>query len=448
MVSLTRRIAEGTAHIALANFITIIFNLLSFIVVVRLLGKFEYGLIVLSLSAVNILSTFLDFGIGGVMTSDIAKELKNNRKDRVKSLLYRYTQIEILAGIILFLSVLGISEVLSPRYQDTVIDLIRISSVIILLNALKNIFVTTFNSHLDFKSIFYMNSFESAFRLFYIIILGVYMNLGIYGVMASYPASSATSIALTLRRYVKIAGEYLRVTRSKEGLFFNTITSHGKWVAMIRPIKNISGNIPPWIIQSMLGVEAVAIFNVARRAANYVILFLTPLENVLMPIISQESNNIGKVNSIISRSIKYSIWASAAIIIVGVISSEWVFYTLFGAKYLKSSEVFNVLIFISLSYSLNLVMRPVFFALRLQKHLFMIYVKNLLVFILLALILTAHAGLKGMALAFILSGFAGFAMRYSALRRSGVKIHFSNLFKIDRYDIELINKIYYRMRKR
>jgi len=447
MASLTRKIAEGTAHIAFANLITIIFNLISFIIVVRLLGKFEYGLIVLALSAVNILSTFLDFGIGGVLTSDIAQELKNNRKDRVKSLLYRYTQIEIVAGLIISIILFSTADLLGQRYHDVVGDLIKISSLLILFNALKNIFITTFNSHLDFRSMFYINSCESISRLIYIVIFGYYMGFGIYGVMASYPASSATAIILTSGRYARIVRGYIKVIRSRESLFFRTITSHGKWAIGIRPVKNLSGNIPPWIIQYLLGVEAVAIFNVARRAASYATLLLSPLESVLMPVISQESRDIGRVNSIINRSIKYSLWLSSLVIIAGILSSDFVFYLLFGSKYLASSDVFKVLVFISLTYSLNLVMRPIFFGFKLQKYLFEIYVKILIIFSLMAFVLTFSLGLKGMALALILSGFIGFLMRYRCLRKTGIKIDFRSLIKIDKYDIELISRIYTRIRK-
>jgi len=447
MVSLTRKIAEGTALITLANIISAVFNLLSFIFIVRILDRFEYGLLVLALSAISIASSFLDFGIGGVITADLSRERKSKRFDRAKSLLYRYSQFEVIVGFLFFIIIFFSNTYFEQRYSETVAKLIRISAFLIITNALKKIFLTTFNSHLDFKSIFSLNIEESFFKFIYIILFGYYLELGIYGVMLAYLASSITALLLNLPSYFGIIKDYISVTRSKECFFLKTITSHGKWVISIRPVKQLGDNLPPWIIQFFLGVEAVAVFNVAIRVTAYVISLLSPLESVLMPIVSQEIRNIEKLNKIINKSIKYSIWFSIPIITFSLIFSPFAFNSLFGNSYIESTRIFQILIFISLLYALNLVMRPLFFGFKVQKYLFIVYVINIVILSLFGTILTLLAGLYGMALTFIIRGFVAFLLRYRYIKIIGIRIEFREMTRIDEYDKELLKKIKRKIRK-
>jgi|Deesub1362B_J571_1020462.scaffolds.fasta_scaffold02030_3 O-antigen/teichoic acid export membrane protein len=441
MTSLARKIAEGTALISLANIITGIFGLLSFIVIVRILGRFEYGLIVLASSAISIAGTLLDPGIGGVITADASRERGAKRYDKVKSLLYHYSQVEIFSGFFLFVIIFLSNTYFEQRYSEIVSELVKISAFLIITTAGKNIFLTTFNSHLDFKSIFSLNVGESFFKLIYVILFGYHLELGLYGVMLAYPLSSFTSLLLIFPNYLRIIKGYFSISRPKENFFLKTVTSHGKWAIGIRPLKKLTDNIQPWLIQFFLGVEAVAIFNVARKAVRYTIFLFSPLENVLMPVISKEIKNIERINKIINKSIKYSIWFSLPIITLSIILSPFAFNIFFGSSYSESARIFQILIFISLVYALNLTMRPLFFGLRAQKYLFIIYAISTMTFLLLGIILILLGGLYGFALAFIINGLIGFLLRYKYIRREGIRIIFKEILEIDDYDRELMKKI-------
>jgi O-antigen/teichoic acid export membrane protein len=441
MASLTYRIATGTTFITLANIFIGIFNLLSFIVIVRILNKFEYGLIVLALSAINIASTFLDLGIRSVIIADVSREKSENRYDRAKTLLYRYSQIVIIVGLMFFIIIFLLEPYFEQKYTNIVGELVKISSFLIITNAGKNIFMTTFSSNHDFISISKLNAGESFFKLIYIILLGYYFEYGIYGVMLAYPLSSMTSLFLILPNYINIIKDYLHISRSKENFFLKTIKSHGKWAIGIFTLKNLSSNIPPWIIQFFLGVESVAIFNVAIRPVAYINSLLSPLEKVLMPVISQEIRNVERVNKIVNRSIKYSLWLSIPIIVIGIAFSTPVFKVLFGEDYLESAGIFNILIFMSLVYAINLTMRPVFYAFRAQKGLFMITFINIFILCILGIILTLIFRLYGIALAFLINGVFAYLLRHIYIKRIGICIKPMEFIKIDEYDKKLAYKV-------
>jgi len=440
-MSLTHKIAEGTAQITLSNVVTIIFNLLSFIIIVRILSRYEYGLIVLTLSAVSILTTLLDPGIRGIIIADVSRERSENRYDRAKTLLYRYIQIEIILSLTLFAVLFSSNIYFEQKYSRVVGELVKISAFLIIANAGKNIFLTFFNSHLDFKSFLYLNAGESFFKLLYVVLFGYYFKFGLYGVMLAYPLSVVTSLILTFHRFINITKGYLCIPRSKESFFLNTMKSHGKWAVGIFTLKNLSSNIPPWIIQFFLGVEAVAIFNVARRPVAYVNSLLSPLESVLMPIISREIRNIKRINKIVNRGIKYSLWISLPVVLFGIIFSPKIFNLLFGNFYMESAKIFQLLILVSMFYAINLTFRPIFFGFKAQKFLFTVYIISITIFIVLGTILTYLIGLYGMVLAFILNGFITFLLRYRYAKKMWIIIKFREIIRIDDYDKELILKI-------
>ncbi len=213
-MSLTSTIAKGTGYITLSNILTTFLNLISFILIVNLLNRYEYGLIVLALSAVNIANILLDPGIGSVLISDISRERQRNRFDRVKTMIYRYIQIETFLGIIIFLIIFFSSSYFEQKYSKLVADLVMISSFLIIVNAGKNIFLINFSSHLDFKSIFMFNFIENFSKLVYVIVFGYFLKLEIYGIMIAYPLSTITALIFIYPNYIKIINKYFNLINS------------------------------------------------------------------------------------------------------------------------------------------------------------------------------------------------------------------------------------------
>jgi len=446
-MSLTSTIAKGTGYITLSNILTTFLNLISFILIVNLLNRYEYGLIVLALSAVNIANILLDPGIGSVLISDISRERQGNRFDRVKTMIYRYIQIETFLGIIIFLIIFFSSSYFEQKYSKLVAHLVMISSFLIIVNAGKNIFLINFSSHLDFKSIFMFNFIENFSKLVYVIVFGYFLKLGIYGIMIAYPLSTITALIFIYPNYIKIINKYFQITRSKEGFFFRIIKTHGKWAIGIRSVKRFYDNTIPWIIQYFLGVEAVAIFNIAFKAVIYANLLLTSLESALMPIIPREIKNTEKIRKIANKSIKYSFIFSILIVVFSIILAPYIFYYAFGEKYLESINIFRILIFMLFAYSLNLPMRPIFFSMRLQRYLFNTYVINLLLLLLFSIILIQFIGFYGIIYALIINGFLTFLLRYWYIRKFGITINFREFIKFDEYDRRLLIKFKTKVKK-
>jgi O-antigen/teichoic acid export membrane protein len=443
MVSLTRRILEGTFVISLGNILMAFFGFLTSILLIRVLGRYEFGLLTLTLSAFNIGVIFLDLGIGPVLIADVAKELGNRRVDRAKSLLYRYIQIESLLGSVLFLAVFLSANFFAVKYNETVGTLIRMSAFLLILAGLKNILIVMFNSHSKFDYFSFMQIIDSASRLLFVFLLIVVIGKGLIGAMFAYLLSYFTSSVLSFPLFVKTGGYLTKVEKARENLFVNTIKGHGKYGILMRQFRTFNLNVPPWIIRHFLGVETVGIFSAAWKLQGFFVGLLHPLEQVLMPIISEISaSGKEKIKLLHNKSVKYSLFLSLIILIGVELFAPLLIKNLFTSKYLASVPVFRILMLLLLVSAFNIPLRPIFFTYKAQKYLFLIYVVSTLILFLIGSVLTSILGIIGMAIGMVLSGGVGVLIRYTyAKKLFGIKMEARALFEFDEYDRRMAGKI-------
>ncbi|MFQ5795735.1 MAG: lipopolysaccharide biosynthesis protein [Candidatus Bipolaricaulia bacterium] len=449
MSSLTRKIAEGTALFASSNLITSLVGFLTFLVIVRTLGRLDYGLVVLALSAIGIVTIFLDPGIGGVIITDATREIGENKQSRAKNLLVRYAQFEIFAGILIFVAVFSANNYFEAKYSGLIANLVKIASFMVLLTAIRNIYITTFNSHMEFKYTFLTNTVQSVSRLLFVILFLWIFKLGVYGAMISYPASMSTSILFTTPLFLRVTSRYREISMEKGNLLFRTLKAHGKWVIALIPFKRAGGHAPPWLIQLFLGVEAVALFQVAQRTASLISSLIHPLESVLMPVISREIHDEARVSKIVSKSIKYSFWLALVVISGALIAAPPLFDILFGSGYNASILLFRILMFNAAIYSFSVVIRPILYGLKAQKYLFRSYAVFMLIFIIAGATLIPILGLTGIGLAVLIRGLVALLLRYRYVKMlSEIRINIADIIRFDDYDRELLRKVRTHIRKR
>ena len=440
MLSVTRKIAEGTILFSSNNLVSKVARLIVTLYLVRTIGMYDFGLLTLALATFTIGSMFLDLGIGAVVTTDVARMLSEKRLDLAKTLLIRYSQIEVVMSIVLFVIVFFSSSFVELGYTQTVADLVKICAFLLLFGGLKNIFVVTFNSHAKFRYVSFIQVVESLAMLPLAYILVSVMNLGVSGAMSAYPLATLVSIVLSCPMLIKTAGHFQKIEKVKEDLFLRLVKGHGKWILALNPLKRVGDNITPWIIKFFLGVESVAIFSVAYRLFVSIQSVISSLEQTLMPITSMEISNPKTVQNILNRSIKYAIWICVPLIILLWVSAPLLLELLFTDKYLASVPIFRILLLTLLIFATGSIFRPLFYALKAQKYLFYSYLMWLLSILAVEVIFIQLFGLIGIAYAKIVSGVIIFIFRYYFIKKiSDFKINVN--LRIDDFDRKMLSKI-------
>ena len=432
------KVAEDATVMTFARAANSFLSLLTLVIVVRILGKSEYGLIVLARSIVNTAEIFLSFGILDFVVAEISLERGNGHLGQAKAIIIRYSKVEIVIGIILFLLILSAAIYIR---RGLFRELLLISSCLVIITAMSNILRVVFNSHFNFKSTSLMNISRSLSCLVLVIVFGYWLELGPKWIMLAYVLSSAIAILFAFRGYARIMQNYVMVPEVADEKFWKNLISRGKWVGSSFAIKTFTDGVAVWVPQVILGSESVAIFNIAKKAYSHTIAILASIERILLTLIPQEISDIQLTKRIVNRSTKYSLWLSVLLILIAVPLARPTFHLLFSGRYSSSAAIFQILILVSCLQGLNIAMRPLFFALHAVRYLCIVYAINFIVFTCFAVILTPVYGLYGMSLVFILNGLLMFLLRYMYIRRIGIRILFADMFRFNEDDRRLIKEI-------
>jgi len=447
MISLKRQVAEGVFLFSSGSLIVTFLHFLSSVVLIRSLGLFEYGLLVLALSFYAILVSFLSMGIGGVVLSDVSNAVGEKDYPKAKTLLKSYMKFELVMGIILLAVTVVISFPLKGIYNEMISNLLLIIALYLFTSGLQAAVSNVFYSLSRFRIYNALIVIEALSRFSLVLVFIAMLGEGILVAMIIYVAAQIISILVTLPSLLSIRNQLRKYPSSKEPLFRNMIKSHGKWVIFSLPIKRIGGQVHYWITEYFLGVNAVAILGVAMRGTDILKVFLQSFESVLMPITAGIVKSWERTKYLISKSIKYNLWGSVILAVPAIIFAQLLIELVFSGKYLDATPIFTVLLLTMIPFSLVVVLTPLFYALKIQKHLFYAdFVVDILI-IVLDVTFILFFGLVGIGISMILTIFMSFVIKYKLIKKSmpDFEIKMRNFFIIDDFDKRqfrmLLNKI-------
>lgn len=368
MASIARRIGMGSFYSFFQNFLTIILGAASTILVIRELGTYQYGIVILAISIATGLNIFLDFGIGNVIVADVASNIGENKIDKAKNLLKSYAKLEIFLGLFLSVVVLLVSFYAEKKYSKEVTALVRIASLMILLNSVKNIYVIIFHSFSQFKFLALLYGIESVSRFLFVLLFVVLMNGGTPSVMITYLLSPFIAmIVLTPPLFVCIK-KMRDVPVFKTAILWNTVKGHGKFQIILNFSESLLETLRVWIIQYFSGVNAVAVFQVAMRFSGYLSQLVFSATGPLLSVLSEElARDKENVKKTIIQISKYLTWVSVVTMVLAWLFTPAVFHIFFGSKYDESIPVIKWFLLAYLIGGVNILMKPLFFALKEQK---------------------------------------------------------------------------------
>lgn len=447
MRSLKRQVAEGIFLFSSGSLIVTFLHFLSSVVLIRSLGLFEYGLLVLALSFYSILASFLSMGIGGVVLSDVSNAVGEKDYPKAKALLKSYMKFELVMGAILLAVTVGISFPVKSIYNEMVSNLLLIIAIYLFTSGLQAVVANVFYSLSRFRIYNALTVTEALSRFSLFLIFIAMLGEGILVAMMMYVVAQIISIIVTLPSIFGVRNELRKYPTSKKPVFRNMLKGHGKWVMFSLPIKRIGGQLHYWITEYFLGVNAVALLGVAMRGVNILNVFLQSFGNVLMPVTAGIVKNWEKTKYLINKSIKYNFWVSILIATPAIIFARLLIEVVFSGKYVDATPIFTILLLSMIPFSLVVILTPLFYALKIQKHLFYADVLVGILITVLDVILIFLFGLIGIGVSMIFITFMSFAIKYKMIKKSkpDFEIKIKNLLAADDFDKRqfrsLLNKV-------
>ena len=267
-----------------------IFTAIQTVVIARMLGVSDYGLLSLVIAYISILNMFFDLKVWETATKYIGTYLEQGESDKVRSMVKLSYILDVVSGVIAFVIAIVTAKLISTYIIHTpdAYVLIWIFSV--------SLFIDTANSTSDailrvfdrFKTIAFINSFQKLFRL--IIVLGfLYAGYEIKGVLYGFIIASFVGISIRMWAVVKTMSE----NNLQGWLSADLGLIRDQWKGIAWFLGNTSfiatlktGNekyLGIMILGYFAGKDAVAFYKVARSVAAAINKVVDPLYEAIYP---------------------------------------------------------------------------------------------------------------------------------------------------------------------
>jgi len=329
-----------------------IFTAIQTVIVARMLGVTDYGLLTLVIAYISVLNMFFDLKVWETATKYIGTYLERGETDKTLSMIKLSYFLDIGSGIIAFFI-----AILSAKLISTYIIHTPEAYVLIWIFSV-SLFIDTANSTSDailrvfdrFKSIAFINSFQKLFRLLVVVGL-LFAGIGIKGVLYGFILASFVGFAIRMWFVLKTLYE-----NDLKGWFsadLGIIRSEWKGIAwflgntsFIATLK--TGNeryLGVMILGYFAGKDAVAYYKIASTVASTMNKVVDPLYEAIYPELVKftSSNAIKDFKKMILTTTKSLLLIIAPITVIIILFAEPIIRIIFGNEYLPATNALRIL---------------------------------------------------------------------------------------------------------
>jgi len=439
--SAEKTIAKGAFWFSINGWLTRAVGLVTVFFILRHLSLYEYGVVELVLSILPVLSLFLLPGINTVVVADMSNAKGRGdileMKRTFLNFISLYSLFSVLAWVIVFFG----ASLIDEFYSEQVTSLIRITSFSFLVAPVRATLGTFFTVYLKF---FVQSSFlflEELIKLVLILLSFFVFDLRASGVILSVVLSSFLASIVLLPAFIPLTKELRSVKLDGWKLNFDIIRFHAKWSMFSNYLNQTGSKLMLWIIQVMLGTEAVALYAVAEGLIGHTT-SLAPISKVVDPIIPRYVTMKETFIKIINKGIKYQFIANMIIGIVAFSIFPTIILFLFPT-YGVSVSLYKVMLLMLIPAAIAGIFNSIFYATKSLKELFRLGVWRFFLIAITTPIFIKLFGLYGIAYNYVIIVYLYTFWRYVSIKRMvlGFKLSFKDMFTFDEYDRLLIGRV-------
>lgn len=267
------------------------------------LSVHQFGLYQLTLSALALNSIFSVNFFDDVVQNDVSRALSDGKKETAKKLFHELTILKIGLGIALALIFFFLADLVAAKYDKDIGVYIRIISFVVAIRAAQSVVGLFLKAVVSLRAIG-ASAVEEIAKLSLVSGFFFFSTLSIERVLLStlFAAGAALIYAgvAFFKEYRAFFGE---VYASKEFQFKKVLAMYGPWTFMRSAVKKVAKPLQPWLIATLLGADAVALY---ALAANLVTMVKGLFPDINPSLLAWEINNGNRLRYIFSRGLKYT----------------------------------------------------------------------------------------------------------------------------------------------
>ena len=304
-------IAKGVIFTTAAMVLTNITIMASAFLTFNIISAKQLGQVSLALSIFVFSSYFMDFGLGRLFSSEIAKKRAVGEHGKVRYYIGILFKIQAISAMTLFTAI-GVAH-------RPIAGLINIPShfmfavmIYFVLFSIRVFYIMIFNSHLLY---FWQNLIDLSTNIIrcglLVFAMSTHPKNPIQFILYSYPVSTAFALLIATPALFIFVLWPLRGVRAENDINTRTSLWHqAKFGLMYNPLKSVVDGAPVWLLRVLThDFATVGIFHCTMQLvrASYAVVRAT--ETTLQPLISQyQAESPEKRQTFMNRISKYSLW--------------------------------------------------------------------------------------------------------------------------------------------
>lgn len=329
-----------------------IFNALLVIVLARVLGVTDYGLLVLVISYIDILNQFFDLRVWETATKYIGTYWENGELDKTRSMIKLSYLLDVSSGVLAFIIAIVTAKLISVYILKSpeayvYIWIYSLSLFISTANSTSNAILRVFDK---FKTIAFITSIQNLIKLILVAAV-LFRGYGIKAVLIVFVVISFIGFFIRIWAVMKILNE-----KGLGGFWNSSIRLiSDQWRGIAWFLGNTSfmatiriGNdrlIGSMVLGYFAGKEAVGFYDVASSVAKFIKRIVDPLNEAIYPeLVKISSNNsVSEIRSIVSYSTRNLMKIIIPVSVLAIIFADVVVGLLFGEQYLPASNALRII---------------------------------------------------------------------------------------------------------
>jgi O-antigen/teichoic acid export membrane protein len=334
------------------NTVSAVFAAIEPMVLARILGVSDFGLLALIVAYVDFLNKFFDVRVWETATKYIGTFWAKRDYERTRSMVKLSYMVDISTGILAFAIAVLTANIANKYFihSSQAYTLILIYSISLLIDTADNTSDAILRVFNKFKQMAFISSVQTFFRVA-LVCLVLFIGLGIKGVLFIYVAVSFFGFAIRFWVVSQTLNEFKLDAwwRAKVGLIRDQwkeiawFLSNTSFTATIRMgNENFLGILA---LGHFSGKDAAAYYKIARSAIRLMTRFSDPLHQAIYPELVRISKSEGLTDftNLIRYSLKTLFKFIVPLTVIMLLLPEQLINIFFGKDYVAASNTFRVI---------------------------------------------------------------------------------------------------------
>ncbi len=407
-----------------------IFSAIQTVILARILGVNDYGLLALIIAYTDILNNFFDFKVWETATKYIGIFWTNGEREKTRAMIKLSYIVDISSGIIAFIISIITAKIASLYliHSPQAYPLIWIYSFGFLFGTASTTSDAILRVLDRYKRIAFVYSFNEFLRLLLVSIV-LYLGMGIKGVLFSYVGSTLAMFLIRLWAVSRTLEENQldRWWRSNLGL----IRDQWKGIAWFLGNTSFTGTLNlasdnflgVLVLGYYSGKEGAAYYKIAKSLVKIIIRLVDSLYEAIYPeLVKMYSiGALGDFKRLLQLSTKNLSKITIPVAILIFAFSDRLITLIFGAKYIPSSNTLRIVTLAVLVSQLTFWTIPAFLAFGKSGARNLITIASTAVYVGLLFLLVPKYSYIGAAWAFLASSVVNSLISFWVMRNSLIR---------------------------